>query len=637
MLRERNVPVEGNVKINTQMLHEWNPPARRSLDVDRTETHVQLDSSGDEHFYVSFKRVDRSFSIPPVESSLAFQPGQALNISVDAVASNSLSVSYFIIEYTVSGKSTHSYSSPSFVHVVSKEAQLITLAVRAKGRGRLVLGAVSSKPYQVATGWVSFRDIRPGQKVSLRINAFAIGTVSSAPALVAATFRDPAGNVVLPMDESPVNPRIGAYKYVLYGSFEHPAETVFDLEAPPGATAVHFNIVPWKKGEIYLVEDPVIVTNELAASEITESIAAFIDSIPIDDTLVVLYTTAPQLGHPTLALRPNRLTEEYLGRGHWVVFFPFSRVPFGEEKYAEKARQYSREHINEFLAAASSRRGKSNIFICSSFPDIVAVGAVDFLSMHGWSTVYEVRDDMEEFNRVGYSKWFHPMLETRVASQVDTVVAVSPRLADKMDILRKAPGKSRVVPNGVNAAFIEQTKGNRTESSYRRRSESMTVGYIGHLTSSWFDWPLLISSAEEMPDVSFEIIGHGFPDGLKLPKNVRYLGAKTHAEFREIAKGWKAGIIPFKPSTLTFAVDPNKIYEYLAVGLRTVTARMGSVHLCPSTWIYDCDEDFSASIALALKEPYSVEEIDAIEEYLGTVSWGQRAETMMSIIKGDND
>ena len=210
---------------------------------------------------------------------------------------------------------------------------------------------------------------------------------------------------------------VGTYTYLNHGSPEEPSKTFFSVNVPADAETASFALMPWKSNDSYLSNEPRVDLDQgETGEENKESIADFISDIPIDDVLIVLYTTAPPLGHPTLALRPNRLAKEYVGLGCWVVFFPFSRVPSGQEAQGTKVRQYSRENIGEFLTAASTRKGQNNVFICSSFPDIVAVGAVDLLKLHEWSTVYEVRDDMEEFNRVGYSKWFHPQLEIGRAS-----------------------------------------------------------------------------------------------------------------------------------------------------------------------------------------------------------------------------
>ncbi|MCC3293008.1 hypothetical protein LJ756_00020 [Arthrobacter sp. zg-Y411] len=626
------------MRTRKQVPSDWSAPAKPSLAVKTQERQTEITSLADEHFYVTFRRDDRKFDTRPVRSSISYEPGQAVDVSIEAYASEGMTISYIIVEYTNEGRKTFSYPGPQFVHGVSAAASVITLAVRAEGRGNLTLGDVSTKVYRRATEWAATRDVYPGDLVSLRISAFSVGDVPDGAVLTSATFKDASGTTLPPLGDSAINPVIGAYKYVEYGHLGEAKETSFELTAPAAAASVTFNMIEWKPGDVYMVDVPTVgVMREERSNSTEESISDFLQSIPDDDTLIVLYTTAPQLGHPTLALRPNRLTKEYLKLGCWVVFFPFSRVPVGEECQGERVRQYSRDHVSEFLTAACARTGKNNVFICSSFPDIVAVGAVDLLALHHWTTVYEVRDDMEEFNRVGYSKWFHPQLENRVANRVEKVITVSPRLAGKMDILRHVPGHAAVVPNAVDADFVELAENNRSDLSYVERSTSKTVGYIGHLTSSWFDWPLTISIAEQLPDVTFEIIGHGLPDGLRLPANIEYLGPKTHQEFREIAMNWKVGIIPFKPSTLTYAVDPNKVYEYLAVGLRTVTARMGSVHLCPSTWVYDDAEGFKDSLVAALEAPFSSDEVATIRSYLETATWSMRAEQMLEIFRGTDD
>lgn len=622
------------MRTKKQVLHDWSAPARPSLAVTKNKLKIEIDSLKDDYYYVTFRRDDRSFATRPEGSSISYEPGQAVSVSIDAEVSEGVRTAYVIVEYSENGRRTSSYVSPRFVHNASIDASLITLAVRAEGRGKLTLGSVSTRVYRQATEWQGTCDVRPDDLVSLRALSFSVGDIPERTVLASAIFKDKNGQIITPLGDSAIHPRIGAYKYVEYGTLEDPRETVFELIAPQEASSVTFSMVRWKPGDVYLAEEPTISAGQSDETESAdESISDFLQGIPAEDTLIVLYTTAPQLGHPTLALRPNRLTKEYLKLGCWVVFFPFSRVPAGEERQGDKVRQYSRDHMSEFLSAASNRSGANNVFICSSFPDIVAVGAIDLLTMKHWRTVYEVRDDMEEFNRVGYSKWFHPQLETRVASRVDRIVTVSPRLAGKMDILRQDSHHSVVVPNAVDAEFIELTANNRSDESYALRSKSMTVGYIGHLTSSWFDWPLTIAIAEQLPHIAFEIIGHGLPDGLTLPPNIHYLGPKTHEEFREIALKWKVGIIPFKPSTLTYAVDPNKVYEYLAVGLRTVTARMGSVHLCPSTWIYDDADGFKESLMAALEEPYNSDEVSSIRDFLETATWSMRAEKMLEIFR----
>ena len=154
------------------------------------------------------------------------------------------------------------------------------------------------------------------------------------------------------------------------------------------------------------------------------------------------------------------------------------------------------------------------------------------------------------------------------------------------------------------------------------------MGYVGHLTDSWFDWPLIEEAASRLPHITFEIIGHGAPDNLSLPANVKMLGAKSHDELPEIVAGWKVALIPFKDLPLTRSVDPNKIYEYFAWGLRCVSAPMGLVHEYPSTWVYRTADEFVDSIREAVETKMSDRELYTLDEFVQTASWDDRAVTM---------
>ncbi|WP_052436209.1 hypothetical protein [Georgenia sp. SUBG003] len=450
---------------------------------------------------------------------------------------------------------------------------------------------------------------------------------SERAALVTFTFRDAAGGVVLPAGDLPMHPVLGAYHYLEQG-VGAPAVTDVQLDVPPEACALTVEGVQWKKAEpVHLAGEPDLAVGP-AAAPAASAVAEYVRSIPADASVVVLDTTAPALGHKTLSLRPNRLALEYAAAGWWVIFFPFGSLQDNDSHVSERVRQFPRSEFTAFLDAAVERRGHHNVYVCSSFPGLHAVAAVDTLRAAGWTAVYEVRDDMEEFNRVGYSSWYRPELEARVAGRADHVVTVSPRLARKMDVLtRSQDRRAVVVPNAVASELVVRAAALRTPEAMARRESTRKVGYVGHLTASWFDWPLLTRWAERNPGVEVEIVGHGIPEDLALPDNVAYLGPRSHAELLDVVGEWKVGLIPFLPSPLTSAVDPNKLYEYLALGLRTVTAEMGAVRSAPATWVYRGAEEFDGCVAAALAD--TADKSATVEAYLATATWQARAATMI--------
>lgn len=362
------------------------------------------------------------------------------------------------------------------------------------------------------------------------------------------------------------------------------------------------------------------------------SLDEWIQSVPNDSQLIVIDTTAPPLGHETLSLRPNNLSAAYSRLGAYVIFLPFGSLQEFQPQVSERLVQVPRDDFPLLLDLLLKKRPAQNsIFISSSFPSINSITAAKRLKATGWTVIYEARDDMEEFKRVGYSKWYEPQLERQMLRIADRVVSVSSALDEKLVSLWPAIEHHSVIPNGVNSHVIENSKHLRSPEATRARNNNRIIGYVGHLTPSWFDWELVNSAAKSNPDVIFEIVGHGKPDGLSLQPNVHYLGPKTHDELPPIVANWKCGLIPFKDLPLTRSVDPNKIYEYFAWGLRCLTAPMGLVHEYPSTWVHETIQEFNDSLTEILDQDITVDEIAVLEDFLQSVSWDNRAEEMMTI------
>lgn len=373
---------------------------------------------------------------------------------------------------------------------------------------------------------------------------------------------------------------------------------------------------------------PTVLENATVNFEFGNAYSAseFLNGLEPNQKLVLIDTTAPPVGHKTLSLRPNNLAKSWAKLGIAVIFLPFSTIQDQDALPCDNILQVNR---GEFEAVKTwlfeNRAGSNNTYVCSSFPSNQAITLVDAFNARGWNTVYECRDDMEEFNRVGYSKWYHPQLERRVVEQVDQVTAVSNSLANKLKSITKMPLGVEVTPNGVNRELIEEGACLRTKSTAVKRSESMKFGYVGHLTDAWFDWDLVISAAAQRPSYQFEIVGHGKPDHLSLPPNVKCLGPMAHEHLPQLVGEWRAGLIPFINSPLTRSVDPNKIYEYYAWGLPCISAEMGSVREYPLARVYESAEEFIAAMDDCLSRTLTDSDLELIEEFLSTCSWDYRA------------
>lgn len=469
------------------------------------------------------------------------------------------------------------------------------------------------------------------ERIQIEISSFNGSEAAKRCALISVEFTDEAGLPVLPEADGPIHADLGRYFYL--NDSDTGITTHAEIAVPKRAVVARLRGVQWRKAETTYIREikRTYVARENQESQVRQ-LDRFMDGIPNDAELVVIYTTAPPFGNATLSLRSNRLARIYAEQGCYVIYFPFNTVSDDDVVVDERLLQLSRSSMPALVRHAAQRRGARSTFICSSFADIAALGTSEYLKRAGWRTVYEVRDDMEEFNRVGYSKWFSATIESRVAKRADALVAVSPRLADKAMII-SGQSNCRLVPNGVPDALADRYAHLRTLAAWEERAGAKRVGYIGHLTPSWFDWEMLISLAGRFEDVVFDIIGHEAPVIANLPINIQVHGPLPHDKCAEFARTWQAGLIPFRDSTLSRAVDPNKLYEYLAFGLRTVSSPMGSVSEAPSTWVADTLDGWVEALTEILHKPMEAEELHRVEEYVNETRWSKRGETMLKLLR----
>jgi len=271
----------------------------------------------------------------------------------------------------------------------------------------------------------------------------------------------------------------------------------------------------------------------------------------------------------------------------------------------------------------------ARLFLCS-IPDVQAVPEIGLFRYHGWKVIYEVRDDWEEFRKASSGKWYDVEYERFLCRQADCVTTVSTTLRDKMVSMGSNPEHTVLVPNGLTRNFLEKARPSfeRRRSGYRGNG---TVGYFGHLTPNWFNWKLLLKTASRRPDLRFEVIGFGAPRDLNAPPNVKLLGAKTHDEIVDIASDWSVAIIPFMNTKLAEGVDPIKLYEYLALGLRCVSCWMPQIEDYPLTFTYKADSKFEEVLDKVSKYTPSDEEWARTDAFLSGSTWDQRVRMTLSL------
>lgn len=321
------------------------------------------------------------------------------------------------------------------------------------------------------------------------------------------------------------------------------------------------------------------------------------------------------------ANRPIRLARMFRRLGAAVVFSFFRWraddpvPPYQGDLILQTPIDYTIGSISK-LAGLAPDAGQRLFVVGFPFPDLMA--SIDRFNASGWSTLYDCRDDWELFHQVGQASWYTPEAESFAVNSCDLTCCVSKTLVAKMQSL--GPGRRvELSPNAYDDRFL-------AEGYTRRPTDSPIVGYFGHLTDAWFNWPGMIEIARHRPRYRFEIIGHSAPDDLDLPNNIALLGAKSHPEICEIASRWRAAMIPFKIGQLADGVDPIKIYEYMALGLPTVSFRMPQIADYPYTTTVTTVPEFVRALDSAVTTACDESVLSA---FLTEHTWENRARQML--------
>ncbi len=177
-----------------------------------------------------------------------------------------------------------------------------------------------------------------------------------------------------------------------------------------------------------------------------------------------------------------------------------------------------------------------------------------------------------------YSKGFNAVsdvqfnAEINIANKVDAVIYTAKNLKEKYaDIKDKS--KMKYVPNGIDLDFFKAA--DRSLPQELEDIPEPRAIYVGAI-HDWFDVDLVYYCAKNLPNYSFIIIGPEQKDLslLKKLKNIHILGSIPYAKIPEFLYNCQVGIIPFSVKDypeLVNSINPLKMYEYLACGLKVVS------------------------------------------------------------------
>ena len=194
-------------------------------------------------------------------------------------------------------------------------------------------------------------------------------------------------------------------------------------------------------------------------------------------------------------------------------------------------------------------------------------------------------------------------LESRLIRGVDLLVVTARSL-----YASKGPQAKSVLylPHGVDVGHFRQALDPKTPIPADIAAlPHPVVGFFG-LIEEWIDLDMIALAARQHPRWSFVMLGKSAVDLTAFSgiRNLHFLGPKSFADLPAYCKVFDCAMLPFKITDMTIHVNPLKMREYLAAGLRVVSTDLPEVRdYAPPILIARNREEFAVEIERALSQP----------------------------------
>lgn len=168
-----------------------------------------------------------------------------------------------------------------------------------------------------------------------------------------------------------------------------------------------------------------------------------------------------------------------------------------------------------------------------------------------------------------------------------------------------------------------------------RHSETPTIVFVGAI-GEWFDFDAVKSVAQALPNATIKLAGplHDPEDNVPpdLPGNVEYVGRLPFEQLPSLLGDADLALIPFQVNSLTAAVNPVKLYEYMAAGKPVLATPLPEVAAFGDLVTISPAESFGEAAERALEEDTD----EAVQRRLAVAaenSWDQRSSAAAKLVR----
>jgi len=242
----------------------------------------------------------------------------------------------------------------------------------------------------------------------------------------------------------------------------------------------------------------------------------------------------------------------------------------------------------------------------------------------GSRRVYDCLDDLSCFSQ-------YPGIERDHAEALEHAEVVLASSQAIIEHIRTSRPDAIAVPN---AARVEDfTIPDDRAWPELDRGEGPLIGYYGAL-ATWIDYDLIRAAARARPNWRWLFIGDQVDhsaraSGIEREPNVSVWPRKAYEDLPSLLTRFDAAIVPFRINTITQAVSPVKIFEYLAGGKPVISTPLRECKRYEPVRTAETPEAFVAAIEDALAAADDAAEIAARRRCADENSWRARAELVV--------
>lgn len=227
---------------------------------------------------------------------------------------------------------------------------------------------------------------------------------------------------------------------------------------------------------------------------------------------------------------------------------------------------------------------KADAVFASSPHLLTALSGLALAKVRGLPFILEVRDLWPESivtaGEMNEGSLIHKALVTlegMLYRHADRIVVVTKGWEEHFASFGVDPSKVVVVPNGTELSDFDVAQ-SREELRREYRIEGYTAVFAG-AHGPYVGLPLILDAAEQLPDINFLLIGSGSQKDAAIAdarrrglNNVEFRDPIPKSELPRLLKACDVGIHSISPqSVFDKGMSPNKLFDYLAAGLPTVT------------------------------------------------------------------